>query len=126
MVAPVYLLQVLQMLLNHIDINGHSYDRVPVSTTITSLQEKQGIRKEVIQAILLTWFGKVKEIDEDSSQAVELKVDAIIRFMGLQVLETRAKGKLNRLEEFVSEWEKAVGPNLSDGINVQMLKVSLT
>jgi trehalose utilization protein len=127
MIAPLYLLQVLQTLLNHIDLCGYPYDQVPTSSTISSLLDKHGVRKEVIQAVLLTWFGEVKK-DEDASteQVVEIKMKAIVRFMGFQVLVTRARSKTDRLDDFMLEWQNAVGPNLGDSINVEMLKVSLS
>jgi sister chromatid cohesion protein DCC1 len=126
MIAPSYLLQILQVVLNHIDLCGHSYDRVPISTTTSSLQENHAMRKEVVEAVLLTWFGKVKKDEGSSSEeVVKIETDAIVRFMGLQVLETRAKSKLDSLDDFMSAWQAAVGPNLSDQIDVQILKVSL-
>ena len=125
MVAPSYLLHVLQILLNHIDLCGYSYDQVPASSTVSSLQEKHGVRKEVIQAVLFTWFGKVKGNESSSiEQIAGIKTDVIVRFIGLQVLQTRARSRKDKLDDYIRQWQIVVGPNLSDGINVEMLKVS--
>lgn len=124
MLAPAYLLQVLQVLLNHIDLNGHPFDRVPTSSTISSLQEIHAMRIEVIEAVLLTWFGKMKGADAlTSEEFVEIKVHDIVRFVGLQVLGARAKAKLDKLEDFLIAWQAAVGPTLCEGIDIQILKV---
>lgn len=122
MIAPSFLLEALQILMNRLDRCGHSYDSVPIEETLSSLQEDHDIRKEVIQAILLQWFGKKKQGDND--EIVELNGQDIVKFIGIQLLESKAKSNQIELQSFLNEWEKTTGPLLSHHIDLPLLKVS--
>ena len=78
---------------------------------------------------MLRWFGKRKkstsEIKDEVTMTVELNVSSIVCFLGLQILQKKATREAIAMDDFLAEWEKVVGPNLYDKIDVHLLKVRL-
>ena len=121
MVAPAYVKETLLVVLNNVNLHGHRFEQVPLQPTLTALTEEHGIRKELAEAVLLRWFGSLAS----NAECVELNMGRIVRFLGLQLLESRAKESAMVTDDFVREWEKIAGPNLVTWIKLDLLKVCM-
>jgi hypothetical protein len=129
MVASDCLMESLQILLNYLDLNAYPYENIPLQSTLSALVQRHNMNSELTEAILLRWFGKQKVLDEvdaeEVSSSIELNVKAVVRFIGLQLLETQAKASPILLKDFLLQWEQNTGVNLADRIKVELLKVSI-
>jgi len=127
MVAPDYLLESLQYLLNHIDLNAYDHKKVPLLSTLSALEKQHEIRKEMSESILLKWFGNRPQQHRETvlaeKETVEIDVEAIARFIGLQLLENKAVDVPIQLKDFLLDWENLLGANLMEYIKVDLLKV---
>jgi hypothetical protein len=124
MLASSYLMEILQILVNHIGVNGYIYQRVPLQSTWSMLEEEPGMRREVVESVLLRWFGTRRDQSEEGKEEkVELDARAIVQFTGLQLLETKANESPVKVDEFKSQWEQLVGVEMSEHVNVDLLKV---
>jgi hypothetical protein len=124
MLASSYLMEILQILVNHIGVNGYIYQRVPLQSTWSMLEEEHGMRREVVESVLLRWFGTRRDQSEEGKEEkVELDARAIVQFTGLQLLETKANESPVKVDEFKSQWEQLVGVEMSEHVNVDLLKV---
>jgi hypothetical protein len=129
MISPDYLMESLQTLLTHIDLHAYAYDSVPLLPTLSSLEEDHEMPKEMTKAILLSWFGNRKTTqsgDDETTERealLELDMEAIVRFIGLQLLERKAKQAPTLLATFLLEWQAMLGANLGDRTKLEMLEV---
>lgn len=121
MVAPAFVKETLLVVLNNVNLHGHRFEQVPLKPTLTALIEEHGMRKELAEAVLLRWFGSLAS----EAECVELDMSGMVRFLGLQLLESRAKESAMVTEDFVREWEMIAGPNLIAWIKLDLLKVCM-
>ncbi|UZJ54854.1 hypothetical protein CBS101457_004174 [Exobasidium rhododendri] len=130
MISPDYLMESLQVLLNHVDLHAYPLERVPFLATVSSLEKDHNMRREMTEAILRIWFGKTRQEKGPSNgkdkleepSAVEIDVVAMVRFIGLQLLVKKAKQAPTLLDDFQREWKDVVGVNLSDHTNLELLE----
>lgn len=123
MVAPSYLSEMLQQLLSHLDSNAYAHDNIPYQQTFTALRDHHLYRKEIVEAILLRWFGKAKGSDADERHIALRSVD-VVRYIGLEALRESAMKSSIKMVDFINDWESKIGPTLHDHIKVALLTVS--
>lgn len=126
MISKAYLFDALRALLAHIDRLSLSTDRVLLKPAVAALRNTSEMRKEVAEEILRSWFGNPimnEDGDEgtdtitqkgvkEEEEIIVLDTSRIAQFIGLQLLETLAKGKPVEMDTFTDKWKDGLGATL--------------
>ncbi|MCO5584875.1 hypothetical protein L7F22_038807 [Adiantum nelumboides] len=131
MISNSYLFEALRTLLAHIDRLSLSTDRILLQPAVAALRSTNEMRKEVAEEMLRSWFGNPmtnKEGDDSTDtitqndikkeeEIIVLDTLRISQFIGLQLLETHAKGKPMEMETFTGKWKDGLGATLGGSEN---------
>ncbi|PWN33678.1 uncharacterized protein FA14DRAFT_112557, partial [Meira miltonrushii] len=124
MISKAYLFDALRALLAHIDRLSLSTDRILLKPAVAALRNTSDMRKEVAEELLRSWFGNPITPEEgDEKEIIILDTSRISQFIGLQLLETLAKGKPVEMESFTEKWKDGLGATL--GGNEKALDINL-
>ncbi|CAL1707413.1 unnamed protein product [Somion occarium] len=112
-IAPSYLTQILELLLNHLVSTSIPHQAAPLVALSSALETDHEIRRDVSEQVM-AWFGQIDD------GIWKLDVNATVKEVGLGILRAYKDEPIVEFD-FLAKWKSAVGDTFETTITLDLL-----